>query len=240
MVSYITLIDNLSHEIDLTNLMHDSETLLKLRKKEAIDVRASSILPRISESSDSYQGSFDDSLKRKTLNNYSNISTSSTKTKLQRKSSFDSATLSNQTSSISIAPSNERNKLQSINPRQVFLHLFNSNDNQNKENAILLPDNVDTGLLPMLSCFMIHKIGVIYVGHEQSKDEKAILSNASGSLRYKHFLNNLGTLVRLKNLDTFKFNSGGLETDGSAGDFTLIWFDGITQCKSYTLILNLI
>jgi tuberous sclerosis protein 2 len=39
----------------------------------------------------------------------------------------------------------------------------------------------------------------------------------------------LGNLIRLKDLDTKRFYSGGLETDGSAGEFTLLWFDGIIQ-----------
>ncbi len=39
----------------------------------------------------------------------------------------------------------------------------------------------------------------------------------------------MGNLIRLKDLDTKRFYSGGLETDGSAGEFTLLWFDGIIQ-----------
>ena len=30
-------------------------------------------------------------------------------------------------------------------------------------------------------------------------------------------------------MDTRKFYSGGLETDGSLADFTLLWYDGIVQ-----------
>lgn len=66
-------------------------------------------------------------------------------------------------------------------------------------------------------------------GKNQAHDEKAILSNANGSLRYKSFVNGLGNLIRLKDLDTNRYYSGGLETDGSAGEFTLLWFDGLIQ-----------
>lgn len=67
------------------------------------------------------------------------------------------------------------------------------------------------------------------MGQNQANDEKAILSNANGSERYKNFINGLGNLVRLKDMDTNRIYPGGLETDGSAGEFTLLWFDGIVQ-----------
>ncbi len=42
-------------------------------------------------------------------------------------------------------------------------------------------------------------------------------------------MNSLGNLVHLKDLDTSRFYTGSLETDGSAGEFMLLWFDGIVQ-----------
>jgi tuberous sclerosis protein 2 len=30
-------------------------------------------------------------------------------------------------------------------------------------------------------------------------------------------------------MDTLRYYPGGLETDGSVGDFTLLWYDGIVQ-----------
>ena len=67
------------------------------------------------------------------------------------------------------------------------------------------------------------------MGRNHANDEKSILSNVNGSDRYKNFINGLGNLVRLKDMDTNRIYSGGLETDGSAGEFTLLWFDGIIQ-----------
>jgi len=49
----------------------------------------------------------------------------------------------------------------------------------------------------------------------QTKDEKAILSNQSGSERYVKFLQGLGQLIRLSNCDPNKVYIGGLNKDGS-------------------------
>ncbi len=105
----------------------------------------------------------------------------------------------------------------SIDPSQVFLHLFQQSvSNENKEQPMLIPENPASqrsmNILDYLPCYLIHKIGVVYVGKNQAHDEKAILSNANGSLRYKNFINGLGQLMRLKDLDTNRYYSGGLET----------------------------
>ena len=41
-------------------------------------------------------------------------------------------------------------------------------------------------------------------------------------------------------MDTHRYYPGGLDTDGSAGDFTLLWYDGITQVLFHvaTMMLN--
>ncbi|KAF2204357.1 hypothetical protein GQ43DRAFT_438010 [Delitschia confertaspora ATCC 74209] len=67
-----------------------------------------------------------------------------------------------------------------------------------------------------------HKAGVIYIGPGQT-DEKEILLNAIGSPDYTAFLNDLGTLMRLKGA---KFNTGGLDTHNDMdGEFTMCWRD---------------
>jgi len=119
-----------------------------------------------------------------------------------------------------------------IDPRQVYLQLFKQSSNEIEQTFMIpeLPEIHRTQtILDYLSCFMIHRIGVVYIGSGQTLDEKSILSNTCGSPRYNNFLKGLGTFIKLKDLDTNKFYPGGLETDGSAGDFTIIWFDGITQ-----------
>ncbi|KAF2710724.1 hypothetical protein K504DRAFT_375979 [Pleomassaria siparia CBS 279.74] len=67
-----------------------------------------------------------------------------------------------------------------------------------------------------------HKVGVIYIGEGQTH-EKEILMNSIGSAPYTSFLNDLGTLVRLKNA---KFNTGGLDfRNDMDGEFTYCWRD---------------
>ncbi len=121
-----------------------------------------------------------------------------------------------------------------LDPSQVFLQLFQPKLSSDlKEKPLLVPENDNIkrslGLLDYLPCYLIHKIGVIYIGKNQANDERSILLNSYGSVRYKNFLNGLGNLIYLKDMDTRKFYSGGLETDGSLADFTLLWFDGIVQ-----------
>jgi hypothetical protein len=67
-----------------------------------------------------------------------------------------------------------------------------------------------------------HKVGVIYIGEGQT-NEREILMNDIGSAPYTSFLNDLGTLVRLKGA---KFNTGGLDSrNDNDGEFTFCWRD---------------
>ncbi|KAF2119187.1 hypothetical protein BDV96DRAFT_487388 [Lophiotrema nucula] len=67
-----------------------------------------------------------------------------------------------------------------------------------------------------------YKVGVIYIGEGQT-NEREILMNDIGSAAYTSFLNDLGTIVRLKDA---KFNTGGLDTRNDAdGEFTYCWRD---------------
>lgn len=71
-----------------------------------------------------------------------------------------------------------------------------------------------------------HKVGVIYIGEEQT-DETEILANMSGSSDYIEFLNNLGTLTRLKGAT---FNTQGLDREyDSDGEYTFCWRDRVTE-----------
>ncbi|ORY03576.1 hypothetical protein BCR34DRAFT_605193 [Clohesyomyces aquaticus] len=67
-----------------------------------------------------------------------------------------------------------------------------------------------------------HKVGVIYIGEGQTQ-ERDILNNDIGSSAYTSFLNDLGTLVKLKDA---KCNTGGLDIRGdNDGEFTFCWRD---------------
>ncbi|KAF5025050.1 hypothetical protein F66182_2867 [Fusarium sp. NRRL 66182] len=71
-----------------------------------------------------------------------------------------------------------------------------------------------------------HKVGVIYIGEGQT-DETEILGNVSGSSDYMEFLNNLGTLTKLKGAT---FNTHGLDREfDTDGQYTFCWRDRVTE-----------
>ena len=143
----------------------------------------------------------------------------------------------------------------SIDPSQVFLQLYQQapylhgggeqQQQQQRDTPLLIPEGEATinramYFLDVLSCCNTHKIGVLYVGKEQAGDERAILCNATGSPRYKSFLSGLGNLVHLKGIDNYRYYAGGLEDDGSIGEFTLLWTDGIMQMAFHVATMMLL
>ena len=67
-----------------------------------------------------------------------------------------------------------------------------------------------------------YKVGVIYIGEGQT-NEREIFMNDVGSPAYTSFIDDLGSLCRLKNA---KFNTGGLDTrENMDGEFTYCWRD---------------
>jgi hypothetical protein len=71
-----------------------------------------------------------------------------------------------------------------------------------------------------------HKVGIIYIGEGQTK-ETDILANVSGSSDYIEFLNNIGTLTKLKGAT---FNTQGLDREyDSDGQYTFCWRDRVTE-----------
>lgn len=76
----------------------------------------------------------------------------------------------------------------------------------------------------------------MYVGPSQSKNETAIFQNLYGSSRYRDFLQGLGSLIKLKEIDPQKNYMGGLSKDGDDGDFASIWQDDVMQVSQLVLI----
>lgn len=98
---------------------------------------------------------------------------------------------------------------------------------------ILLPKDSKTDValkvFDRIQPYETHKIGVVYVGSGQVKNRTEILANKHGSRRYVEFLRNLGTLINLSDIDTQTHFIGGLDVNGSDGQFTYFWQDSITQ-----------
>ena len=71
-----------------------------------------------------------------------------------------------------------------------------------------------------------HKVGVIYIGDNQSQ-EIEILANIMGSSDYTEFLSGLGTLTKLKGA---KFNTQGLDREfNSDGEYAFCWRDRVSE-----------
>ena len=116
-----------------------------------------------------------------------------------------------------------------IDPNEAYFNLF---QHCNIETSIPVPVENELSIngLDLYHCFMhVFRIGVIYIAANDANDEKKILSHSSGSIRYKQFLNGLGTFIKIKDLDSSKIYPGSLSTEGSSGDFSIHWTDGITQ-----------
>lgn len=137
----------------------------------------------------------------------------------------------NQRSSELIYPRND-----GIKPSFVFLQFFydaSINDGAITEHPILLPksDTLRNSLntLDRILPHEIHKIGILYVDTDQTKDISAILSNRHGSYRYTQLLRSIGNIISLKDIDTSKCYIGGLDQTGQDGKFAISWQDNLTQ-----------
>ncbi|XP_014675180.1 PREDICTED: tuberin-like [Priapulus caudatus] len=133
-----------------------------------------------------------------------------------------------------MAPLVQPTQTSGINPAFVFLQLYHSAYfMDNNERPLLLPhgdvNNRAVKNLDRIPPYETHKIGVLYVGAGQVNDEAAILSNEYGSSRYAKFLEGLGELTHLRRTNPDHTFLGGLETDGSDGEFAYSWRDDITQ-----------
>lgn len=71
-----------------------------------------------------------------------------------------------------------------------------------------------------------HKVGVIYIGENQTQEAEA-LANIMGSSDYTDFLSGIGTLTRLRKA---KFNTQGLDREhDSDGEYAFCWRDRVTE-----------
>jgi hypothetical protein len=100
-----------------------------------------------------------------------------------------------------------------------------------REIPILLPNNDDKvrraiAAFDRNSTVDGHKIGVIYMADGQTH-ETPILANTFGSAAYTDFINDLGTLVRLRGAT---FNTQGLDrSDDTDGQYAYCWRDRSTE-----------
>ncbi|KAI4456255.1 tuberin [Holotrichia oblita] len=129
-----------------------------------------------------------------------------------------------------------------ISPSFIFLQLYHAAHFKNPSEKPLLIDSNDVvqRALTVLDCippYETHRIGVIYVGHGQCNIETEILKNKFGSVRYVEFLQNLGTLIKLSDVDPQVIFLGGLEQGGNDGKFSYIWQDDVIRVMFHVATL---
>ncbi|XP_038058921.1 tuberin-like [Patiria miniata] len=121
-----------------------------------------------------------------------------------------------------------------LSPSFIFLQIYYSpmfSDDTERPMALPLSQVTQRAVkvLDRIPPYDTHKIGVLYVGSGQTKDQTAILSNVYGSTRYVEFLRGLGRLISLKDVSPNEVYTGGLDHQGSDGKFAYWWHDDIMQ-----------
>jgi len=130
-----------------------------------------------------------------------------------------------------------------ISPQFMFLQLYQAAGMSTSytEKPLVIPKTrqFDTSLkiLDMIPCQETHKLGVLYVGEGQADNERAILGNRYGSSRYAAFLNGLGSLVYLPEVNTSKVFLGGLSCKDGDGEFAYVWQEDAMQVVYHTATL---
>ncbi|KAG5679833.1 hypothetical protein PVAND_009371 [Polypedilum vanderplanki] len=125
-----------------------------------------------------------------------------------------------------------------INPSFVFVQLFNTGKIDSGGDKPLPVSEKHMGtlnLLDLIPPYEIHKIGVIYVKPGQANSETEILRNTNGSLRYMQFLQNLGTLIAIKDAKEKKLFVN-MEPKRE-GNYTYVWHDDIIQMTFHVATL---
>jgi len=128
----------------------------------------------------------------------------------------------------------KQEKTAGISPQFMFLQLYQSlMPTAYSDKPLLLPQSnpimSSLKILDTIPCHETHKVGVLYVGQGQAGDEKAILANQFGSVRYAGFLDGLGSLVDLTDVDKNTVFLGGLDPRDGDGQFAYVWQDDVMQ-----------
>lgn len=165
--------------------------------------------------------------------------------KRDRAYTISSMTSTRKPRSETFRPTNTRTKdppKSGINPSFVFLQLFHSSffGNTNEKPLLVDTSQVIQRSLKVLDCippYETHTIGVIYIRQGQAGSETEILRNCFGSHRFVEFLNNLGTVVKLQDVDTQVVFLGGLEQNGEDGKFAYVWQDDVIRVAFHVTTL---
>ena len=145
---------------------------------------------------------------------------------------------SKSTSTLSLSSNRPSISSGALSPQAVFLQFFyNSAFKEMHEfslydKPILLEKNETLtraiNVLDRVTPYETHKIGVLYVGPGQENCKTEILANQMGSFRYTLFLQQLGHIIKLEDVDSNVCYTGGLDAKKD-GPFAISWGDHLVQ-----------
>ncbi|CAG0892665.1 unnamed protein product, partial [Darwinula stevensoni] len=126
------------------------------------------------------------------------------------------------------------NAASALTPRFLFLQLYyGGHFGTDACRPLPLPKTPmmerSLNVLDRITPYETYKIGVVYVGPGQADKEAQILGNPHGSVRYVEFLEGLGDVIDLTQVNKQQTFLGGLETNGSDGKYGITWKDEVMQ-----------
>ncbi|XP_063917194.1 tuberin isoform X2 [Zophobas morio] len=129
-----------------------------------------------------------------------------------------------------------------LNPSFVFLQLYHTACfGSTAEVPLYVPPTtvIDRAIniLDRMYPYEVHKIGVLYINEGQVDKESDILRNTSGCIRYMEFLQNLGTLLKLADVNPRDIYLGGVDQGGADGKYMYTHQDDLVQLAFHVATL---
>ncbi|XP_044253656.1 tuberin [Tribolium madens] len=129
-----------------------------------------------------------------------------------------------------------------LNPSFVFLQLYHTACfGSTTEVPLYVPSctviDRAIGILDRMYPYEVHKIGVLYINEGQVDKEAEILRNTCGCVRYMEFLQNLGTLIRLADVNPRDIYLGGVDQGGADGKYMYTHQDDLVMLAFHVATL---
>jgi tuberous sclerosis protein 2 len=129
-----------------------------------------------------------------------------------------------------------------LNPSFIFLQLYHTAcfGSTSEVPLIVHPSTVierAISILDRMYPYEVHKIGVLYIGEGQTEKEVEILKNTGGCVRYMEFLQNLGTLIRLADVNPRDIYLGGVDQSGADGKYMYTHQDDLVMLAFHVATL---
>ncbi|RZC31903.1 tuberin [Asbolus verrucosus] len=129
-----------------------------------------------------------------------------------------------------------------LNPSFIFLQLYHTACFGSTSEVPLYVHSTSVidraiSILDRMYPYEVHKIGVLYIGEGQADKEVEILRNTFGCVRYMNFLQNLGTLIRLADVNPRNIYLGGVDQGGADGKYMYTHQDDLVMLAFHVATL---